>query len=77
MKPGEGVMLDEAASKALLAQAGVAVPQGVVMAAFGPVGLHPPYAVKGLGFAHKSENGAVRLGVMTLDGQSLPLWQLT
>jgi acetate---CoA ligase (ADP-forming) len=68
---GEGVMLDEAASKALLAVAGVAVPKGVVLEALdGVVGLTPPYALKGLGFAHKSEVGAVRLGLASLDGQA-------
>ena len=28
-----------------------------------PTGLEPPFALKGLGFAHKSEMGAVRLNV--------------
>jgi hypothetical protein len=32
--------------------------------------LTPPYALKGLGFAHKTEAGAVRLGLATLDGQA-------
>jgi acetate---CoA ligase (ADP-forming) len=68
---GEGAMLDEAASKALLAQAGIAVPKGVVMEALGAVaGLTPPYALKGLGFAHKTENAAVRLGLSSLNGQA-------
>jgi acetate---CoA ligase (ADP-forming) len=68
----DGVMLDEAASKALLAAAGVAVPKGV----WGPsllldtAGLSPPYALKGLGFAHKTEAGAVRLGLSSLEGQA-------
>ena len=34
------------------------------------VGLHPPYALKGLGFAHKTEAGAVRLGLSSLAGQA-------
>ena len=33
-------------------------------------GLTPPYALKGLGFAHKTEAGAVRLGLSSLDGQA-------
>ena len=70
VQAGEGVMLDEAVSKALLAQAGVAVPRGVVIAALGGVALTPPYALKGLGFAHKTENAAVRLGLSSLDGQA-------
>jgi acetate---CoA ligase (ADP-forming) len=68
--PGEGAMLDEAASKALLAQAGVAVPKGVVLDALKAVALTPPYVLKGLGFAHKTENGAVRLGLSSLNGQA-------
>ena len=39
-------------------------------AAHGAVGLHPPYALKGLGFAHKTEAGAVRLGLVSLEGQA-------
>lgn len=68
----EGVMLDEAQSKALLAAAGVAVPRGVTgtrLAGLDVAGLTPPYALKGLGFAHKTEAGAVRLGLTTLVGQ--------
>ncbi len=71
----EARMLSEAEGKALLASAQVAVPRSVTGAslaevAAGVVGLHPPYAVKGLGFAHKTEAGAVRLGVTSLDGQA-------
>jgi hypothetical protein len=33
-------------------------------------GLTPPLALKGLGFAHKTEAGAVRLGLMSLQGQA-------
>jgi hypothetical protein len=32
--------------------------------------LTPPLALKGLGFAHKSENGAVRLGLHSVEGQA-------
>ncbi len=67
-------VLSEAEGKALLAFAGVAVPRGVTGATLAEVsaaaaGLTPPYALKGLGFAHKTEAGAVRLGLATLDGQ--------
>ncbi len=68
------VMLTEAEGKGLLAAAGIAVPRGVcgswdeVLA--GAAGLTPPYALKGQGFAHKTEVGAVRLGLMSLEGQA-------
>lgn len=67
------MLLDEAAGKAVLAAAGVPVPRAVsgtlaeVTAA--AAGLTAPYALKGLGFAHKTEAGAVRLGLTTLQGQ--------
>ncbi|PWE30927.1 acyl-CoA synthetase [Pararhodobacter marinus] len=59
-------MLDEAKAKALLARAGIAVPRGVTAPAPGALdrsGLVGPFALKGLGLAHKTEAGAVRLGV--------------
>ncbi|GAB4263660.1 MAG: acetate--CoA ligase family protein [Pararhodobacter sp.] len=62
-------MLNEASAKARLAAAGVAVPRGVTaptLAGLDPLGLIPPFALKGLGFAHKTEAGAVRLGVTDL-----------
>ncbi len=65
--------LTEAEGKALLASVGVAVPgsaTGATLADVDLAGLSPPYAVKGLGFAHKTEAGAVRLGVTSLDGQA-------
>ena len=74
MASREARLLDEVAAKALLSAAGVAVPRGVtapnlaaLRAAAG--GLTPPLALKGLGFAHKTEAGAVRLGLQTLDRQ--------
>ncbi|MCC5983787.1 MAG: acetate--CoA ligase family protein [Rhodobacteraceae bacterium] len=67
-------MLDESAAKARLAAAGIAIPRGVTAPdlpalAQAAQALTPPLALKGLGFAHKSEAGAVRLGLPTLDGQ--------
>lgn len=66
-------LLDEAEGKALLAAQGVPVPRAVTatsLAALTPAGLTAPFALKGLGFAHKTEAGAVRLGLSTLDGQA-------
>ena len=64
------VWLDEVAAKALLGAAGIAVPKGVhaaVLAGLDTSEVSPPFALKGLGFAHKSESGAVRLNVTSLD----------
>ncbi|MDP3195571.1 acetate--CoA ligase family protein [Tabrizicola sp.] len=71
----EGQMLSEAEGKALLAGAGIAVPKAATGATIADVsaaaeGLHPPFALKGLGFAHKTEAGAVRLGLASLEGQA-------
>lgn len=66
-------LLDEGHAKARLAQAGIAVPQGrqaASLQALTTEGLTPPFALKGLGFAHKSDAGAVRLGLQTLAGQA-------
>ena len=68
-------ILDEAEGKRLLDAAGVPVPRGVIGASLAEVSakagrLIPPLVLKGLGFAHKTEAGAVRLGLQTLDGQS-------
>lgn len=68
-------MLDEATAKARLAASGVSVPRGVsapTVAALVPLAkeLQGRIALKGLGFAHKSEAGAVRLGLAALDGQA-------
>jgi len=71
----EAALLSEAEAKALLAKAGVAVPNGVQGGTLAEVqaaaaGLHAPLVLKGLGFAHKTEAGAVRLGLATLAGQA-------
>ena len=68
-------LLTEAAAKVRLAGAGVGVPRGVhapTIAALVPLAgaLRAPLALKGLGFAHKTEAGAVRLGLSSLSGQA-------
>lgn len=73
LPPRETWMLSEAEGKALLAKAGVAVPKavtGATIASLDVAGLTPPFALKGLGFAHKTEAGAVRLGLASLQGQA-------
>lgn len=73
LPPRETRLLSEAEGKALLAEAGVAVPRaatGATLAEVDVSGLTPPFALKGLGFAHKTEAGAVRLGLASLDGQA-------
>ncbi len=67
-------MLAEGAAKARLDAAGIAIPKGVTaptLAGLLPLakGLTPPLVLKGLGFAHKTEAGAVRLALTTLEGQ--------
>ncbi len=69
-------LLSEAEGKALLAKAGVAVPRGVTGGnTCGSSGksasLDAPLALKGLGFAHKTEAGGVcTVGLVSLDGQA-------
>jgi acyl-CoA synthetase (NDP forming) len=74
LPPRETRMLSEAEGKALLAKAGVAVPgseTGATIAEVaGKVRFGAPYVLKGLGFAHKTEAGAVRLGLTSLEGQA-------
>lgn len=58
--------LTEAEAKTLLAAHGIAVPRATTAATPGALdttGLTAPFALKGLGLAHKSEAGAVRLNV--------------
>jgi acyl-CoA synthetase (NDP forming) len=61
-------LLDEASAKAILASAGIAVPRGhTTKDAAGlehaAAGLTAPLVLKGLGHAHKSEAGLIRLGL--------------
>jgi acetate---CoA ligase (ADP-forming) len=66
-------LMDEATAKGLLAQIGVAVPKGISgqsLADLDVSALAAPLALKGLGFAHKTEAGAVRLGLADLKGQA-------
>ncbi len=75
LPPREAEMLSEAQAKALLAGAGVAVPRAVFGTDLAQVAaladsLTPPFALKGMGFAHKTEAGAVRLGVNAVQGQA-------
>lgn len=67
-------LLSEAEGKALLASVGVEVPGSVTGETLAEVAkkvnFGAPYVLKGLGFAHKTEAGAVRLGLTSLDGQA-------
>lgn len=69
--PGTGTadhVLTETQAKADLAACGLSVPRGVTTTAEHAVedaqGLTPPFAVKGVGLAHKSDHGAVQLGIV-------------
>jgi acetate---CoA ligase (ADP-forming) len=71
----QGRLINEAEGKARVAAMGVTVPRGFAAPtltglASGTDGLTPPLALKGLGFAHKTEAGAVRLGLTSLTGQA-------
>ena len=66
------VLVDEADAKALLQAAGIHCPRGVKVMASDDLGaavlqLTPPLALKGLGHAHKSEAGLVKLGLSAED----------
>jgi len=68
-------LMPEDGAKALLASNGIVVPRGISAPDLSALqkqasGLNPPLALKGLGFAHKTEAGAVRLGLPSLEGQS-------
>jgi acetate---CoA ligase (ADP-forming) len=69
--PGETALVDEANSKTMLASWGVPVPQGArctresVVTESERIGF--PITLKGLGLAHKSEAGAVAVGLRDAD----------
>lgn len=70
--PRPTTLTNEATAKGRLAAAGIAVPRGVSaprLDGLDTASLTPPFALKGLGFAHKTEAGAVRLNLATLAGQ--------
>ena len=71
----EILILSEIEAKTILAGAGVRVPKSVEARTIAELAgraqsLSPPLALKGLGFAHKTEAGAVRLNLATLEGQA-------
>ncbi len=68
-------LLDEAQAKSLLSHHGISVPRFVVEPTVDALArsaetLTAPLAMKGLGFLHKKEAGAVRLNMSTLEGQA-------
>ncbi|WP_322894320.1 MULTISPECIES: acetate--CoA ligase family protein [unclassified Yoonia] len=68
-------LLPESDAKALLNTAGIATPRGISAVTLVHLAQHasnltPPLVLKGLGFAHKTEAGAVRLHLPSLDGQA-------
>ncbi|MFC6689004.1 acetate--CoA ligase family protein [Jhaorihella thermophila] len=72
--PGTGAAtetLTEVEAKAALAVHGLRIPRHAIVeaeaAGSATVGLKGPFAVKGVGLAHKSDHGAVRLGIDAAD----------
>jgi acyl-CoA synthetase (NDP forming) len=68
-------LMPEDAAKALLAHHGLPVPRGVSAPTLDALraragAMQAPLALKGLGFAHKTEAGAVRLNLTDLQGQT-------
>jgi acyl-CoA synthetase (NDP forming) len=71
----EARLLSEHDAKQILRGAGVAVPRSQTADTLQELAekaraLTPPLALKGLGFAHKTESSAVRLNLASLDGQA-------
>lgn len=71
----ECALLNEAEAKDVLRAARVTVPRAQSASTLADLqakshSLTPPLALKGLGFAHKTEAGAVRLNLTSLDGQA-------
>lgn len=74
-RTGPLTLLDEATAKTRLAAAGIVVPRGITAPTIQALtataqDLTPPLALKGLGFTHKTEAGAVRLQLATIKGQA-------
>jgi acetate---CoA ligase (ADP-forming) len=72
--PRNAQMINEFDGKKLLSDLGIRVPAAVAANTLEElrtlaIRVTPPFALKGLGIAHKTEAGAVRLGLTTLDGQ--------
>jgi len=68
-------LLGEGEAKDILRSAGLTVPRAVTAPNLaelqGKIGaITAPFALKGLGFAHKTEHGAVRLNLTSLEGQA-------
>lgn len=73
-QPGDheaGVTLSEAAAKVALAKHGLVIPRNITTTAkdvaVDAAKMPGPFAVKGTGLAHKTGNGAVRLGISKQD----------
>jgi len=67
---GEVEMLNEHQSKAELAAAGLNIPHGILVTPstkFSKISINPPFALKALGIAHKTEAGAVVLNLQSAD----------
>ncbi len=68
-------LVPEDEAKAELARAGISVPRGIsaatlpMLCTISEGKLTSPLALKGMGFAHKTEANAVRLNLTTLEGQ--------
>ncbi|MDZ7904390.1 MAG: acetate--CoA ligase family protein [Cypionkella sp.] len=75
LPPRNTRLLTEAEAKGILRAAGICVPRSETGANLTDLAqkaraLTPPLALKGLGFAHKTESGAVRLNLASLEGQA-------
>ena len=71
----DAVLMAEDTAKAVLRASGIAVPDGMAAPTLSDLqrqakGMTGPLVLKGIGFAHKTEAGAVRLNLDTLDGQA-------
>lgn len=67
------VLVDEAAAKGMLSEAGITVPRGTTSSELDRLDISDltrPLVLKALGIPHKTEGGAVRLGLTSLDGVS-------